>query len=182
MVEHTKTKKILTNLPNFLDHNENNYNFITSFDEDFQDVSDNIILLKLAIQLSTASGDNLDDIGELFNLSRVAGETDVSLRNRIKIFFSNENRGGTISAINNTLIQALNLNEADITITEPENLYLNVKIDISDESEDEIINRIADVVDAAKPAGVYVEDITFDSQNDIFRSNFSEVNDDDTLL
>ena len=182
MVEDTKTNKILSNLPRFLDHSGNNRDFVTSYDEDFQDVSDNIILLKQSIQLSTATGDNLDDIAGLFRLVRSPGETDVSLRNRIKIFFSNENRGGTLTSIQNILVRALSLDTDDITITEPENLYLNVKIDISDDSEDEIINRIADVVNNAKPAGVYAEDISFDSQNDIFRTNFSEVNDDDTLL
>lgn len=182
MVLNTKTKKILLNLPNFMEHSGNNEDFITSFDEDYQAVSDNIDNLKSSIQLSTATGSDLDDIGELFKLNRIPGESDSSFRGKIKTFFSNEFRGGTISAIKNKLVRALNLNIADITITEVSNLILSVEIAITEESEDAVINQISTTVNAAKPAGVYVKDIEFTSQNDIFRCNLSSSNGTDTLL
>jgi hypothetical protein len=178
----SKTKKILDNLPNFIPHGGNNYDFITSFDSSFQSVSDNIINLKSSIQISTATGKSLDDLALLFNLKRKPGESDTSFRNIVQTFFSKEFRGGTVEAIKKRLERILNLDVNDIIIDENENLILDIEIKVSEESEDITINQIATTINNAKPAGVYVKDINFTSSNDIFRVNLSDSNGEDTLL
>lgn len=111
-----KTNNILKYLPDFLDRRSNNRDFITSFDEDYQLAEDNIIILKTDIQLSTASGSSLDNIGLLFDLRRLDGESDFLYRGRIKSFWNANKGGGTEKNLIDAISPILNIDSDKIKI------------------------------------------------------------------
>lgn len=151
-----KTKDILDNLPDFfqVEEDSNNYKFISSFDEDFQEVSDNIENLKSAIQVTTASGLDLDTIGSLFKLIRKGDETDSDFRSRILAFWQGFAQGGTETAILDTLKAMTGLSDDDITLTEIDTLKIKITANIGSlgASTDVVIDTLNEV----KAAGVYL--------------------------
>jgi hypothetical protein len=150
----SKTTKILNNLPNFLDKRGNNYQFITSFDESMQDITNQSNLLKSAIQLSTATGQYLEDIAAIFRLVRFAGETDTSLRARIKSHWEGNTRGGVKQALIDTILNNTGLSESDIVYDDSVPMIIRItatipSFSVSSATLITILNRI-------KAAGVYL--------------------------
>lgn len=115
----TKTNNILGYLPTYLkkDSTSNNYKFVTSFNDDFQDVSNQSVNLKRAIQLSTAEGSELDSIGALFLLNRRTDEVDSDYRARIKAFWPGYSGGGTIESIKQAINRMAGVDPDDVIIT-----------------------------------------------------------------
>jgi len=185
MVEKSKTEKILAYLPSFLEKGEgNNYNFITSFDTDFQDVSDNIINLRKSIQLTTATGISLDDLGALFKLNRLAGESDVVYRARIQSFWQSNKGGGTKQNIIDSVYPALQLTESDIVLNEGF-LTIDLEITIPEDFNFDLITPVVTIINDTKAAGIYfagLDDVEYLSKDNKFLVNFSEVNGENTLL
>jgi len=150
----SKTTKILNNLPNFLDKRGNNYQFITSFDESMQGITNQSNLLKSAIQLSTATGQYLEDIAAIFRLVRFAGETDTSLRARIKSHWEGNTRGGVKQALIDTILNNTGLSESDIVYDDSVPMIIRItatipSFSVSSATLITILNRI-------KAAGVYL--------------------------
>lgn len=115
-----KVNKILSYLPTHMkkDAASNNYKFINSFNTDFTEVSAEISNLKKSIQLETATGNNLNDIGELFMLNRRENESDSNYRARIKAFWPGYSGGGTEGSIKQAINRMVGLDPSQITITD----------------------------------------------------------------
>ena len=156
MVEKDKTTKVLNNLPHWLnkESDSNNYKFITSFDTELQDVDDEIIQLKQSIQISTAGGEDLDDIGNLFKLIRDSGESDTNFRTRIKAFWEGAVRGGIKEAITDVFESTTGLTSNDYTYNE--NADMTVTIDATIPSFSVSLPTVIDVLNDTKAAGVYL--------------------------
>ena len=184
MVEETKTTKILDNLPSFMDKSGNNKDFITSFDEGFQNTQDNIELLKQGIQISTATGTDLDDIGYLFSLDRFSGEADILYRARIKSFWQSNKKGGTNDNILSAVSILLGLEKTSIEVNESI-LSFDLTITIPEDFDFSVAENLLKTVTSAKAAGIYFGGLnctSWDSEDNKFLVNFSKVNGENTLL
>ena len=152
----SKTEKILNYLPDFLEKGEgNNYDFITSFDSEFQDLEDNITGLKESIQLSTSTGTYLDDIGKLFSLTRYSGETDSSYRERIKSFWQSRKGGGTATGIKEALYNLTNTPVSYITVADIDDMIIHVTVPINNFSSSSSAISVDNSVQETKAAGIY---------------------------
>lgn len=175
-----KIDELMSFLPTFwLKHSDsNNYKFFSSFSPSLEDFSTNVIGLKNSIQVSTATGDDLDEIGELFNLSRESDETDALFRIRILNYWSNYNRGGLVNNLVNILVSLLGIPTSDVTVVENEEQAIvtlqgnlgNLDTDIDLPSIDVLNEKIND----AKAAGVYVNIFFSPLVLDSYSGEFSE--------
>ena len=77
----------------------NNERFVRSFGTILDNVDTEILSLKSSTKVSTATGTDLDKIGEMFNLERMSGETDVNFRQRIRSHAQGFSGGGTKDSI-----------------------------------------------------------------------------------
>lgn len=131
-------QEMLDFLPTFWlkNENSNNYKFFQSFSEIIEDLSDNIDGLKASIQLSTATGTDLEKIASLFSIIRNVDETDTSLRGRIKSYWQNYNRGGLETNLINSFADALGLDSSKITVDDTSiPMISQLFIDITDDME-----------------------------------------------
>jgi len=152
-----KTDKVLFNLPTFMrrDVNSRNYKFVTSFQGELDDVQTQIGNLKSSIQISTAIGSNLDDIGDIFLLPRRGSETDTNYRARILAFWPGYSGGGTEKSIKQAIARMTDLLESDITVTESPYADLKFKVTATLNGFTADIPTIQEVVAHSKAAGTY---------------------------
>lgn len=61
------------------------------------------------------------------------------------------------------------------------NMILNLNLAIDSSVDDSILGKIKDVAEGSKAAGMYVDDVTFTSRNNLFRTNLSYINGEDLL-
>lgn len=183
MTEEEITRNILGFIPTFYKKLEssNTYQLVYSISFSFQTFQENSAGLKESIQISTAVGTELDDIGELFLLTRITGESDEDYRARILGFWQGSIKGGTAEGLISLLQSILNISDASrITIDESEPMVLNFTIEIED--TDIPSDSINTSLEESKAAGIYINDITYTSYNDIFLVNFSGYNGKDKIL
>ena len=158
----TKTNDILDNLPTYWkkDSTSKNYKFITSFDDNFQDVSDQTANLKLTIQLNTSTGQALTDLGAIFALNRNADESDNDYRARIKAYWPGFSGGGTIVSIKQTVNRMTGIPEDDVNVIEfHSGTYiqpLKVVVEATVPSLGTSVNVVSEVLQSTKAAGVYI--------------------------
>jgi hypothetical protein len=174
---------LLNYLPNHYkkESGSNNYQFLLSFAENFNSMLNQIIQLKNDIQISTATGNDLDDIGELFKLDRRPQESDDNYRSRILSYWSSLLGGGTKESISTSLSRLLDISQDSITITSN---YANmiIEIGVDEDTDTSLLNNIESTVTDIKAAGVGIQKINFVSENEIFRINLSEINGEDTII
>lgn len=109
--------------------------------------------MKASVQIDTAEGSDLDNIGANIGLTRDLGETDVSFRARIKSYFPGLSGSGTITELKATINRVTGVEEDNITITEIEEAKFRVTVDVTELNE--LIETIQSIVWDAKSAGVY---------------------------
>jgi len=154
MTTFEKTNKILNNLPDFMstEDNSNNYKFIHSFGTTFDTLSANIDELKLSIQISTASGTKLDDLGKLFLLTRNGGENDSDFRVRILSFWEGYIQGGIKQSLIDTLKSLTGA--TSVTYDETDDLIIKMSSTIPNLSIN--LGTISSVLNDIKPAGTFI--------------------------
>lgn len=176
-------KRLLGYLPNHYkkESGSNNYQFLLSFANNINNLANQKPLLKNSIQINSATGNALDDVGELFKLSRNPQETDNNFRSRIKSYWSGLLGGGTINSISTTLANLLDISKEDITITSN---YANMQIDIAigENSQFTILNNIRDNINQIKGAGIGLQKITFSTTRNILMTNISKTNKEVKIL
>jgi len=172
MTTDEKTEILLRGLPTFWIKNSgsNNYKFFKSIAGTINTLQTNVDGLKLSIQLTTATGTYLDNIGALFNLLRNSGESDTDYRNRIKGYWQNYNRGGLVSNIVNSFADALGISTTDITVDQTTTMVIRLTIDISanpsyDYSSSGFLNTLADGVKAAGTKVMFEFEIAYTGDN-----------------
>lgn len=155
MSNHTNTDKVLSRLPGYLkkDEDSNNYKFVNAFEGEFAGIKLQIDNLKRSIQINTASGQDLDDIGELFLLPRRGNEPDNDYRARIKAFWQSFSGGGTEPSIKAALSRTLGIDEDDVTVTDLIPAKFQVDVEIQDQFD--LIDTVNEVVQEAKAAGTF---------------------------
>ena len=153
----TKTDDILANIPEFMDKetSSNNYKFVNSFESEFDYVISQVENLKKAIRLSTAVGTELDDIGEIFLLSRKGSESDNNFRARIQAYWPGFSGGGTQNSLKQAIVRMTDIEESDITITEYATA-LKFKVSATVPSFGTDITTVQTVLNKSKAAGTYI--------------------------
>ncbi len=149
------TLNILEKLPTFWKKSEgsNNYKVCNAIGIELFNVSNEKLKLVLDIQVNTAEGTRLDDLGRLFRLTRNSEETDESFRARIKAHWLGWIGASTEDAIKNVIARTIGGEVADVTITqETLKIYVTVAIDLTDT---ELQNTVTGLVEKFKAAGIY---------------------------
>lgn len=184
MVEQNITTKLLGHIPAFYDKdtNSNNYKFFVSFASEIEDLNSSIEDLKVAIQVTTATGQYLDDIGELFLLRRNGNESDRTYRTRILTYWKGFTGGGTFESIRQSILNTGLVDENSFSITEIRPLVFQINIGITEELDPDLINQILQIINNIKAAGMYVTTTEYTSSNNMFRLNVSEVNGEDYIF
>lgn len=157
----SKTYKVLRKLPEFFAKEEdtNNYKFINSFDEDLEFMQEQILNMKKACQVETAVGKELDDIGEIFVLSRNPGESDNAYRSRIIGFWPGYAGGGTVWSIRQKVERITGISPDKIQITDFSDglvsapLKFRVNADVGFDAD---LGTLQSVLEFAKAAGTYM--------------------------
>lgn len=180
----SKLDNILMQLPHFFDKSvdSNNYQFSKAIGLTFDNLTSNITELKQSIQIDTAEGQNLDDIASLFNIERL-NRTDMQLRNLIQGYWQSRLGGGTKQSIISIVSSVFDIDESNITLTELSELKFKLTITINTVQDlDLIFENIFDNVNPVKAAGTMLTRVDFNSEDNVFLTNFSEVNGEDYLL
>jgi hypothetical protein len=119
---------------------------------------------KTNIQISTASGEYLDDIGSLFNLTRIISESDNAFRARILSYISQSASSGTSDDIRNVISNFTGLPIEVISVTDIG--AGKILIETSVGTEFELADTIYDIVNKSKAAGIYAFlDVSADIQD-----------------
>lgn len=123
--------------------------------------------LILSIQIDTAVGQELNDIGQLFLLTRRTGETDASYRARIKNARPSFTGGGTVDGLKSAFTASTGLPDTQITITDNFDLKFIAAITFYGASEIDFADEAIDAIYDSKAAGIYpMFSFTFDFQDD----------------
>lgn len=109
--------------------------------------------MKASVQIDTATGLDLDNIGANIGLTRDIGESDISFRARIKAYFPGLSGSGTITELKATINRITDVPEENITITEIESAKFRVTVDVTELNE--LIETIQSIVWESKSAGTY---------------------------
>ena len=152
------TDNLLKKLPDFYDKRaqSNNYGFIKSFGIELDVFEEQMNRLKESIQISTASGQQLDDIGSLFKLQRQVGEADSQFRTRIQTFWQSQLAGGIISGIRTTVSSIAGISEDQVIIHEYAPMKFSISLEVGFTTEGvDILKLIEDSLPTIKAAGVY---------------------------
>lgn len=132
------------------------YEFFNSISEELDVFEQNRIFLRQSIQIDTAIGLELDDIGVLFRQARNPNESDTSYRARIKSFFINFIGGGTILALKRAVLNSSGIPEIQVTVTEFFDLKVRLSIELNTPAEIAAAYIARQAVLDAKAAGVWV--------------------------
>lgn len=117
----SSTKRIYEVLPHFYrtwDKGAIMYKFIGAFGNETNNVEREIFQILKSRFVDTAYSNDLDNIGNLFNLKRTEGETDAEYRHRIKTTIQKFKGGGTKKAIFDALKLVFRIKTEDIEIIE----------------------------------------------------------------
>lgn len=105
------------------------------------------------IQISTATGNFLNDIASLFNLTRNMGESDDAFRARILSFISQSASSGSNFDIRNVISNFTGLPIDEIEVSDAGAGKILVETSVGNNFE--LANSIYDIVAKAKAAGIY---------------------------
>ena len=185
-----KTDKILGYLPQHWvkDSGSNNYKFILSISTESDDIDVNIVGLETSIQLNTATGSYLDDIGLIFKLYRNDGESDDSFRSRIKAFFQANLGGGCEPNMVTALAGSLGLLETQVDVITDEANVFTIEITIDVTFDLSLLNNVSEIVERSKAAGMYYDTrkgdsgIIIESENNIFMTQIGQTNNNQKVL
>ena len=151
------TQEIIQRYPSWWNSGaeSNNYQLAYAFSNELAKSSLNIDDLHIEIYVNTASGERLDDIGEIFKLKRKSAEEDEDYRARIKAYWPGYSGGGTAPAIKSTVNRMTGLPEADVIVTDIN--YIKFKTEILLDSLADVLlkDTIFDTIWNIKAAGVY---------------------------
>lgn len=175
--------KLISKVPEHWNTTEtsNNYQLLKAFADNLNKVDINSSLLKESIQISTATGNQLDDIGRLFNLNR-DGRNDIQFRSVILGFWQARLGGGTKSSISSVIQSVFNLSTDEFTIQELDELKFIIEFKINDDvCVDCIYGRVFDNVANVKATGTSLVDVLFKSKSNSFLTNFSFINGEDLI-
>lgn len=175
---------LLKNLPDFYDTSEqsNNNTLMTAFGRTMDSVDINISALQTSIQISTAIGQQLDDIGALFDITR-DGRTDEQFRSVILGFWSSILGGGTKTSIKTVIQNVFGFPLDDISINEINDATFTIELIIDDTNDITFIyDNVFSNVNNVKASGTFLVDVLFNSKNNVFLTNFSEINGGNLLL
>ena len=174
--------KILRSIPEYLRDGTNINIFVDAINREIELLEVAALDVKSKIQIETATGDYLNDIGKLFGLSRQANETDDLFRSRISSHLNSLNSSGAASDIELALSSGLGIPIDDVAVTDGTLLKMVITIQVDDDSILEIFNNVCNIVTSSKAAGVCVEDTVFESRGGLFRTNLSKYNGDDLII
>jgi hypothetical protein len=149
---------ILSHLPHYWDKKTQSvtYQMLLAIADEldaFKVEKDNLVL---SIQIDTAVGTELDDIGELFKLARRTGESDTDYRVRIKNARLSFIGGGTIPGLKNAFEAATGLPQSQLDITDEFDLKFLATITVNDMAEILLLPIAEDTILASKAAGIGV--------------------------
>lgn len=148
---------ILDKFPTFWkrQQNSNNYKIARSVGTELNSVDTQNLNLVLDIQVDTASGSSLNDIGRLFRLSRNTGESDTDFRARIKAHWQGSVGAATMEALQNAIGTAIDEDPDNIIVTEQSmKVFLTVPIDITDTA---LQSTVEETAERFKAAGIYIK-------------------------
>lgn len=176
-------KDVLSSLPSHMsdDSSTNNYKFIYSFQATLNTILESITNLKLTIQIDTATGLALEDIGALFGVIRSSNENDENLRARIKSYFQSVLLAGTFEGLQKSLSNAFDLDEEDIEVEEPRANVFTITINVEVDTDLESLNNTKSIVETGKAAGMYFKKFDVGSSDNGFLINISKINGEDKL-
>jgi hypothetical protein len=104
------------------------------------------------IQIETATGQYLDQIGAIFKIARGVGETDDALRARIKAYFQTYSNTATEDAIKNAVFLSTGIPLTGITVTQ---VYPGlIKITLTDPVPGEVLGVVKAATMGTKAAGI----------------------------
>lgn len=163
-------KKLLNNLPSFLEKEQtsNNYKLMFSVGDVLDDIKTEINNLNLSIKVSSATGNDLDDIGLLFKLNRIQGESDNDFRNRILTFWFIAKGGGTKQSIIDAILRTINIDSNNMIYFEVEPLIFGFNLYLSEEEMLLDFDEMKNIVEYSKAAGTYCI-FNHYLQNDLFK-------------
>ena len=165
-------KNILDNLPDFLEKEtpSNNYKLLKSIGINLDNIKTQIDNLKSTIRVSTATNSSLDNIGALFKLNRITGETDSNYRSRILSYWSSAKGGGIAESIKNAIIGATILSDLSIVIEDIEPGILKITITPPLSEMGYNFDLLYSTAEFAKAAGVYIFYYSY-LNNDLFQES-----------
>jgi hypothetical protein len=151
--------KLLEELPEFYnkDNNTTTYQFLYSLAQEFETTENNITELHNNVFVDTSTGIYLNDLAKLFRIRRDGGETDDSLRARIKAHWAGVGGGGTLASIKSALSNAFSVPQEFITINESEFMKLGIIISTNEEVPDNVIDAMNEMLKKSVAAGIWVE-------------------------
>lgn len=178
------TTEILNNTPGWWikDTDSNNYKFVYSFEDTFDNTVENLEEFKKGWQINYATGTDLDKIAEKYGLVRNQHDTDDSFRAKIKTYLLTFSGSGSVPDIKKILSFLTSLDEDDITIESVRTLVYNILISVDAETDFTILNEVTNTIPTIKAAGVYVLETNYTSANNIFLTNLSKTNNEDKIL
>ena len=148
---------LLEKLPQYMKKStdSNTYRTMNAFAIELDKVDENSAGLVLAIQVDTATGQDLTDIGKLFRLKRTDGELDEDFRGRILSHWSGISGGGTKDSLKQVVSDATGLDLTEIGLVEGDRkVFISVPFDIDDTDGQQ---AIIDSTEKAKAAGIYIK-------------------------
>lgn len=154
MIINENTKKIIRHMPKFLQDGSNLIDLTNSVAQELEFSLKYLDDTKTQIQLSTATGIQLDSLAQLLNLTRITSEIDEDFRARILSHFNLSTSSGTVVEIKNVISALTGVSEEDITITEVKPGIIFIETFVG--SNIGLVDTIFDSVDKTKAAGIYV--------------------------
>ena len=138
----------------------NNYKLISVVTDEITELTDTFDDTKKAHFIDDASGNNLENLAQLFNVRRNADETDMHFRARIKVQYRKYIAHATHKEIKDICAAVLETTTARIEITDNYPATFSLEVFISDLENAELSEaEFKTIAEEIKPAGVRI--VTF---------------------
>lgn len=160
----THTSEALANLLEQFQESEDLKSLLTVYVDQCQDIEDAVYPIIDARNINTMTGDRLDGLGEIVNVSR-GGRTDAEYRLRIRAELAILKSKGIVQDLISTLQLLIGQRTPDIQVDEyyPKTIYLrprNFRVEADD------MDTIANLLRRAAPAGTMVQVIYSTTETD----------------
>jgi len=151
-------ERILTTyFPSWWDKSNNLSNLFLSYSEEFEELYTNFTGLRTEIDLDTMSGSFLDAFAKLFKLARGDGETDASLRSKVKAYWQAITGGATPAGIINAIGLLIGIDTSLIDVDEQNSYYSTFVLDPCEENGDGRFTATDDANNLTVDAVTYYE-------------------------
>jgi len=149
--------QILSHLPSYWDKKTKSvtYQMLLAIAEELDNFIIEMNNLELSLYIDTAVGDELDDLGALFQLARRTGESDNDYRVRIKNARLSFIGGGTIPGLKDAFAASTGLPETQIDIVDEFDLKFLATITVYDMAEILLLPVAEETIWNSKAAGIY---------------------------